>query len=46
MKSYAYKYSRKSLEISLVRHQRRRCEWEGLQGEMRKLKPPSFDGGR
>ena len=32
--------------MSHVRHQRRRHELENLQGEMRKLKPPSFDGER
>jgi hypothetical protein len=32
--------------VSLVRHQRRRHELGNLQGEMRKLKPPSFDGER
>jgi hypothetical protein len=32
--------------VSPVRHQRRRHEWDGLQGELRKLKPPSFDGER
>ena len=30
--------------MSLVRHQRRIHEVDSLQGEMRKLKPPSFDG--
>jgi len=30
--------------VSLVRHQRRRYELDSLQGELRKLKPPSFDG--
>jgi hypothetical protein len=30
--------------VSPVRHQRRRQEVESLQGEMRNLKPPSFDG--
>jgi hypothetical protein len=32
--------------VSLVRHQRRRHELDSLQGELRKLKPPSFDGER
>jgi hypothetical protein len=30
--------------VSLVRHQRRRRELENLQGGIRKLKPPLFDG--
>jgi hypothetical protein len=29
-----------------VRHQIRRHEWDGLQGELRNLKPPYFDGKR
>lgn len=33
-----------SLEVSPVRHQRRRHEREELQGELRKIKPPTFDG--
>jgi hypothetical protein len=32
--------------VSPVRHQRRRHEVDSLQGELRKLKPPSFDGER
>jgi hypothetical protein len=32
--------------VSHVRHQRRRHELDSLQGESRKLKPPSFDGER
>jgi hypothetical protein len=32
--------------VSLVRQQRRRNEVDNLQGELRKLKPPSFDGER
>ena len=32
--------------MSLVRHQRRKQEIDSLKGEMRKLKPPSFDGER
>jgi hypothetical protein len=32
--------------VSLIRHQRRRYELDNLQGEIRKLKPPSFDGER
>jgi hypothetical protein len=30
--------------VSLIRHQRRRQEVDNFQGELRKLKPPSFDG--
>jgi hypothetical protein len=33
-----------SREVSHVRHQRRRQEVDSLQGELRKLKPTSFDG--
>jgi hypothetical protein len=32
--------------VSLVRHQRRRYKLDSLQGELRKLKPPSFYGKR
>jgi hypothetical protein len=35
-----------SLEVSHVRPQRRKQEVDSLQGELRKLKPPSFDGER
>jgi hypothetical protein len=35
-----------SLEVSLVRNQRRRHEMGSLQGQLRKIKPPSFDGER
>jgi hypothetical protein len=45
-KFYVSKDSISSLEVSPVRHQRRRHELDSLQGEMRKLKPPSFDGER
>jgi hypothetical protein len=30
--------------VSLVRHQRRRYELDILQDEIRKFKPPTFDG--
>jgi hypothetical protein len=30
--------------MSPVKHQRRKQEVDSLQGEMRKLKPPSFEG--
>jgi hypothetical protein len=33
-----------SPELSPIRNQRRRHELDILQGEMRKIKPPSFDG--
>jgi hypothetical protein len=45
-KFYASEYSLSSPEVSPVRHQRRRHEVDSLQGELRKLKPPSFDGER
>jgi hypothetical protein len=32
--------------VSPVRHQRRRHELDSLQGDLRKFKPPSFDGER
>jgi hypothetical protein len=32
--------------VSPARHQRRRHELNSLQGELRKLKTPSFDGER
>jgi hypothetical protein len=32
--------------VSPVRHQRRRKELKILQGDLRNLKPPSFDGER
>jgi hypothetical protein len=40
----ASKYSVSSLEVSPIRHQRRRHEVDNLQGDLRKLNPPSFDG--
>jgi hypothetical protein len=45
-KFYAYEESISSLEVSHVRHQRRRNELESFQGDLRKLKSPSFDGER
>jgi hypothetical protein len=45
-KFYAFEDSISSPEVSPVRHQRRRHELDSLQGEMRKLKPPTFDGER
>jgi hypothetical protein len=35
-----------SPEVSHVRHQRRKQEVDSFQGELRKLKPPSFEGER
>jgi hypothetical protein len=35
-----------SPEVSLVRHQRRKQEVDFLQGELRRLKSPSFEGER
>jgi hypothetical protein len=32
--------------VSYVRHQRRKHEVDNLQGELRKINPPSFDGER
>jgi hypothetical protein len=43
-KSYASEESKSSPKVSLVRHQRRRHEQDNLQGELRKIKPPTFDG--
>jgi hypothetical protein len=45
-KFYAYEDSISSLELSPIRHQRRRHELNSLQGELRKLKPPSIGGER
>jgi hypothetical protein len=35
-----------SPEVSPIRHKRRKQEVDSLQGELRKLKPPSFEGER
>ena len=43
---YAYEDTISSPEVSPVRHQRRRHELDSLQGELRKIRPPSFDGER
>jgi hypothetical protein len=43
---YALKDPVSSPEVSLVRHQRRKQEVDSLQGDMRKLKTPSFEGER
>jgi hypothetical protein len=45
-KFYASEYSISSPEVSPVRHQRIRHELDSLQGDLRKFKPPSFDGER
>jgi hypothetical protein len=45
-KFYASEYFIRIPEVSLVRHQRTRHELDSLQGELRKLKPPYFDGER
>ena len=34
----------RNLEVSLVRHQRRRYEKEELHRNLKKIKPPTFDG--
>jgi hypothetical protein len=36
----------RSPEVSPIRHQRRKQEVDSLDGEMRKLNPPSFEGER
>ena len=43
-KFYAFEESRSNLEVSPIRHTR--YELDNLQGELRKIKPPSFDGER
>jgi hypothetical protein len=45
-KFYASKDPISSLEVSPVSHKRRKQEIDNLQGELRKIKPPSFDGER
>jgi hypothetical protein len=45
-KFYASKYPISNPEVSPIRHQRRKQEVDSLQGELRKLKPPSFEGER
>jgi hypothetical protein len=45
-KSYAYEDSMSIPKVSLSRHKRRIDELDDLQGELRKLKTPSFDGER
>jgi len=41
---YASEESRSNLEVSHVRHQRRIYDLDNFQGEIRNLKPPTFDG--
>jgi hypothetical protein len=43
-KFYAYENSISNIEVSHIRHQIGRQELYSLQGESKKLKPPSFDG--
>jgi hypothetical protein len=43
-REYVCSRSKSSPSISLVRHQRRIHGSKKLQGEVRKIKPPSFDG--
>jgi hypothetical protein len=43
MKSYTSEESMSNLEVSLIRHQRRRHEQDSVQGELRKINPPTFD---
>jgi hypothetical protein len=43
---YASKDPVSSPKVSCVRHQRRKQEIDSLQGELRKLKTPSFNGER
>ena len=45
-KFYASEYPISSPEVSPVIQQRRKQEVDSLQGELRKLKPPSFEGER
>jgi hypothetical protein len=40
----AFSESESSPSRSPIRHQRRRLELDSLQGELRRLKPPTFDG--
>ena len=43
---YASEDSLSSPKVSHVRHQRGKLGLDSLQGELRKIKPPSFDGER
>jgi hypothetical protein len=46
IKFYASDDPVRSPEVSPIRQQRRKQEVDGLQGELRKPKPPSFEGER
>jgi len=41
---YSFEESNKILEMSPFKHQRRRYEQKQLQGYIRKIEPPTFDG--
>jgi hypothetical protein len=43
-KSYTSEESKNILEVSPIRHQRRRHEQDNVQGEIGKIKPTTFDG--
>jgi hypothetical protein len=43
-KPYASKESQRNPKVSPYIHQRRRYVQNQLQGELRKIKPPTFDG--
>jgi hypothetical protein len=45
-KVYASEQPRIIPKVSPFRHQRRIYELDSLQGDIRKIKPPSFDGER
>jgi hypothetical protein len=42
--NYSFRKVRRSLSPSLVRKHKRRIGVDELQGEMNKIKPPTFDG--
>jgi hypothetical protein len=46
IRSYASKDAISSIELFPIWNQRRRHELDNLQGESRKIRPPSFDGER
>jgi hypothetical protein len=43
-RAHAFSESESSPSLSPVRHHRRRSEVDELQGEFKKIKPPTFDG--
>ena len=43
-KGYASSSTRSSPKRSLVRYNNRRFTWDELVGELRRIKPPTFDG--